>query len=68
MATLRELRKRFRPAPQVQARFGSDELLVADSRGEMSPSRFVEEKFRAAMAGRLRADDAASRKPTVREV
>ena len=50
MPTLKELQARFPKQTSVQGRLGNDEVLVADSRGQMSPGYFVEQKLRAALS------------------
>ena len=50
MPTLKELQTRFPKQANIQSRLGNDEVLVADSRGQMSPGYFVEQKLRAALS------------------
>ena len=50
MPTLKDLQTRFPKQTSFQTRLGSDEVLVEDLRGHMSPGTFVEQKLRAALS------------------
>jgi hypothetical protein len=53
MPTLRDLQTRFPKSRSTVSKLG-DEVLVADSRAQKTPCNFVEDKFRAALSGRIR--------------
>ena len=49
MPTLRELQKRLKPKNGVRGRLGTEEVLIDDVRGQMTPGEIVEQKLRAAL-------------------
>ena len=62
MPTLMELQRRLKKQGTVQGRLGSEELLIADVRGEMRPGDFIEEKLQAALVND-NASGASTRRP-----
>jgi hypothetical protein len=50
MATLVELQKRLKPKTIARPRVVADEVLMADTRGNISPASVVERKLRTALS------------------
>jgi hypothetical protein len=63
MPTLSDLQTRYPKQTNIQGRLGTDEVLVEDCRGQMSPGYFVEQKLRAALTTRVHPSVYAPRRP-----
>jgi hypothetical protein len=50
MPTWNELQSRVQNLSKPSVRVGTDEVLIADVRGRMTPGSFVEEKLRVALS------------------